>query len=397
MTCRRADFDLPEDLVYLNSAYMGPLPRAVRDAGAAALARRAQPWQLGAADFFEPAERVRAQCATLVNGDAESIALVPTAAWGLGCVAAQIQARAGQNIVVLGEQFPSNIYAWQPLIAQGAHFRVVSAPNGEQRAARWNAALLEAIDADTVLVAMEQAHWTDGTLFDLTAVGRRAREVGAWFVIDATQTVGVMPLDVHAVQPDALVAHCYKSMLSNYGLGFAWYGPRMQQGRPTEQSWLLRQGAQDFARLVDYQDAYAPGMRRFDSSTRANPVLIGMLEAALDYMSGCGAARIRTYLSAISRAFVEGVRTRGWRVADESERAPNLFGLQAPKGTDLERVRTLLAGLQAPKGTDLERVRTLLAQRRIHVSVRGSVIRVSPHVYNTPNDFARLLDALGHL
>jgi selenocysteine lyase/cysteine desulfurase len=379
LRCRRADFDLPDDLVYLNSAYMGPLPRAVRQAGESALACRAQPWQLGAADFFEPAERVRAQCASLVNGEAESIALVPTAAWGLGCVAAQIQARAGQNIVVLGEQFPSNIYAWQPLLEQGARFRVVPAPQGERRAARWNAALLEAIDTDTVLVAVEQAHWTDGTLFDLAAVGRRAREVGAWFVIDATQTVGVMPLDVQSIQPDALVAHCYKSMLCNYGLGFAWYGPRMSHGRPVEQSWLLRQGAQDFARLVDYQDAYAPGMRRFDSSTRANPVLISMLDAALNYMSDCGETRIRAYLRSISRAFVEGVRTLGWRVSDESDRAANLFGLHAPQGTDLERVRTLLA------------------QRRIHVSVRGSAIRVSPHVYNTPDDFARLLDALGHL
>src|SRR5260370_26747486 len=93
-----------------------------------------------------------------------------------------------------------------------------SPSTGASRAALWNDAVVRAIDSNTVLVAVEPAHWTDGTLFHLEMIGARCREVGAAFVVDATQTVGAMPFDVLRVQPDALVVHSYKSMLSNYSL-----------------------------------------------------------------------------------------------------------------------------------------------------------------------------------
>ena len=101
--------------------------------------------------------------------------------------------------------------------------RPVAAPLGDahdpagwrRRCAAWHDALEAAIDRDTALVALEPAHWTDGTRFDLDRLARRARAVGAAFVVDATQVAGVMPLDVGALQPDALVAHSYKSIFPN--------------------------------------------------------------------------------------------------------------------------------------------------------------------------------------
>lgn len=384
LTCQAALFALNGTDCWLNSAYMGPLPLAVQQAGIAALARRAFPVDLTAADFFTPAERVRTLCAQLVQADPEAVALVPTAAYGLAIVARNLPVRRGQNVVVLGEQFPSNVYPWRNWREQGVALRTVAAPDAPwsasrpdaSRAALWNDAVVAAIDADTVLVAIEQAHWTDGTLFDLARIGARARAVSAAFVIDGTQTVGAMPLDVAALRPDALVVHSYKAMLCNYGLGFAVLGPRFAAGIPLEESWLLRQGAEDFARLVDYQDAYAPGARRFDSSTRANPMLIAMLEASCRLLLDWQPARIRAYLLDIERDFVARVRALGCEVADEPERAANLFGVRLPAGLDPEACRAHLAA------------------QRIHVSVRGNSVRVAPHVYNDRNDLGRLADAM---
>ena len=387
LRCQRDLFSLPDGHCYLNSAFMGPLPRLVEQAGVAALTARASPIGLTPKDFFEPAERTRGLCVRLVNADPERVAFVPTAAYAMAIVAKNLRPRSGQNVVMLGDMFPSNVYAWRNWRADNVEMRTVLAPAapwssqsiGASRAALWNDSIVRAIDADTALVAVEPAHWTDGTLFDLEGIGGRCREVGAAFVVDATQTVGAMPFDVQRVQPDALVVHCYKSMLSNYGLGFAVFSDRFLDASPLEESWLMRAGSENFARLVDYEDRYAPGMRRFDTSLRANPILIAMLEAACRLLIEWQPGRVREYLLKIERQSVDRMRSLGFEVADEAERCANLFGVKLPAGMDAEVCRQHLARLQ------------------IHVAVRGSAVRVSPHVYNDERDLKQLTDALAQL
>jgi selenocysteine lyase/cysteine desulfurase len=388
LVCQRHEFSIDpnnEGHIWLNSAYMGPLPLRTQRAGDAALNARAFPVSLTPGDFFEPAERVRTTLARLVNADAERIAFVPNVANGMAIVAKNFAPKRGQNVVLLGEQFPSNVYPWRDWRADGVELRTIAAPDApwsasisekQSRASLWNEAILNAIDTNTSMVSIEQAHWTDGTLFDLVNIGRRCREVGALFVIDATQTVGAMPLDCEAIQPDALIVHSYKSMLSNYGLGFAVFSEKFANAKPLEESWLMRAGSDNFARLVDYQDAYAHGMRRFDTSLRVNPSLINMLGASVECLLEWQPVRIREYLLGIERDFVERVRAIGFEVADEQERAANIFGLKLPLGTRTEAYRAALAA------------------RKIHVSVRGSAIRVSPHVYNDSKDLQALADAL---
>jgi selenocysteine lyase/cysteine desulfurase len=274
---------------------------------------------------------------------------------------------------MLAGQFPSNVYAWRGWQAGGVEMRFVPRPS---YAADWTAAMVEAMDANTALVACEQAHWTDGTLIELAAIGKRARQLGAAFVIDATQTAGAMPLDCAAIQPDLLVAHSYKCMLANYGLGFAVIGERFARADPVEQSWLLRAGSENFARLVDYQDAYASGVRRFDTSVRANPILVGMLEAACDLLLAWEPVRIRSYLLDITRTALAELDQVGLATLPEEARAANIFGIRLPTGADPERVRASLA------------------TQRIFGSIRGTSVRVSPHVYNDEADLHRLATAL---
>ncbi len=382
LRCQKHLFSLPEGHTYLNSAFMGPLPLPVQQAGIQALSARAAPVGLSPKDFFEPAEHARQLYARLVNADPECVAFIPHIAHAAAIVAKNLHPQPGQNVVLLGDMFPSNVYAWRNWREQGVELRTVSAPavaspaEHASRAARWNEAVEQAIDARTVLVAVEQAHWTDGTLFELERIGKRCRAVGAAWVVDATQTLGVMPFDVQALQPDMLMAHSYKSMLSNYGLGFAVLGERFQHGSPLEESWLMRSGSEDFARLVDYVDGYAPGMRRFDTSLRANPLLIHMLIAALELLLQWEPQRTRDYLYGIAREPLERLRGSGFAVGAQEERSANLFGITLPPGLNPEHCRA-----------ELQR-------RRIHVAVRGSAVRISPHVYNDAQDLHVLVDAL---
>ncbi len=380
LTCQKSQFALPEDEHYLNCAYMSPLSVAVEAAGQAGVARKRVPSRLTPADFFAEADRARALFARLVNApDPARIAIIPAASYGLAVAARNLPVAAGQNIVITHEQFPANVHAWRTLAsgASGVELRAVRPPDGgEGRGLEWNARLLEAIDARTAIVALGHVHWTDGTKFDLDAVGRRAREVGAALVVDGTQSVGALPFDVAAIQPDALVCATYKWLMGPYSLGFAYLGPRFDGGVPLEETWIGRAGSENFKDLVNYRDDYQAGAVRYDVGERSNFALMPMAIAALEQVLEWQPERIQAYCATLSRELLARVGELGYRVEDAASRGAHLFGLRAPAGADIASVG--------------ERLRA----RKVHVSLRGSAIRVAPHVYNDSRDMEALMAAL---
>ena len=378
LTCQRDLVHLPDGLHYLNCAYMAPLLKSVEAAGVEALRRRRDPTAITAPDFFTDPNRARALFARLVGGDESRVAIIPGVSYGMATVAKNVTLRAGQNVMVAHAQFPSNVYGWRRKCEEsGATLRAVAPPDAaEGRAREWNVRLLEAIDADTALVALGNVHWTDGTRFDLEAIGERAREVGALLVIDGTQSVGAMPFDVSRVRPDALICAAYKWLLGPYTIGLAYYGERFDGGIPLEETWLARRGSDDFARLVDYADDYEPGAVRFDMAERASFALMPMLIAGLEQILAWGAENIQTYCATLTRELLAEARTLGYTVEDEAWRGAHLFGLRVPAGRDPARLKLALD------------------QRRVAVSLRGDAVRVAPHVYSSPDDLAALADAL---
>lgn len=378
LSCQRHRFSLPEGTHYLNCAYMGPLSEAVVQAGIAGMRRKCAPRTISARDFFADGERARALFAKLAGAaDPTRVAIIPAVSYGIATVAKNTASRRGQNIVIAGEQFPSNVYAWRRLAARDSlELRVITAPDSARRGESWNDAVLGAIDARTAVVALPQVHWTDGTRFDLVRIGEEARRAGAALVIDATQSLGAMPFDLAAIQPDAVVCAAYKWLLGPYSIGLAWYGERYDGGIPLEESWIARDGSEDFRGLVNYRDEYQPGSLRYDVGEWSNFILLPMLVAALEQLREWSAERIQAYCADISHDAILAARDLGFTVEDPAWRGAHLFGMRAPPGADI---------------ADLQ---TRLDQHGISVSLRGTAVRVAPHVYNDRNDFDALVDAL---
>ena len=310
--------------------------------------------------------------------DPSRIAIIPAASYGLAIAARNLPVGAGQNIVVTHEQFPANVHAWRKLAGtRDVELRTVHPPDAaDGRGRGWNTRVLEAIDARTAIVALGHVHWTDGTKFDLEAIGSRAREVGAALVIDGTQSVGALPFDVAAIQPDALICATYKWLMGPYSLGFAYLGPRFDDGEPLEETWIGRAGSENFKDLVNYRDDYQPGAVRYDVGERTNFALMPMAIAALEQVLDWQPTRIQDYCAALTGDLMARVGALGYRVEDAAYRGAHLFGLRAPAGTDITAIG--------------DRLR----QRQVHVSLRGSAIRVSPHVYNDARDVDALVAAL---
>ena len=378
MQSQRHLFSLPDGEHYLNGAYMSPMPKRVADTGIAGIARKTVPSGIHAEDFFRDTERVRTLFAHLIHAiDSSRVAIIPAVSYGIATVARNTRFESGQNIVVADEQFPSNVYAWREAARRhGVELRTVAPPHGMPRAEAWNARMIDAIDQRTVIVAVAPVHWTDGTRFDLEAIGARARDCDAAFIVDGTQSVGAMPFDVHRVSPDALICAGYKWLLGPYSLGVGYFGPRYDGGIPLEEGWIARRGSEDFRRLVDYQDDYQPGALRYDVGQRSNFILMPMLVAALEQVLAWDLNEVQAYCRTLTEELFAELGALGFEVEEERWRGGHLFGLHAPSHVDLAEVQRQLQ------------------TRRVSVSLCGSAIRVSPHVYNDTSDVAVLLDVL---
>lgn len=378
LRCQREAFSLPPDLHYLNCAYMSPLPRVVEEAGVQGIARKRNPSVLGTGDFFEESQEVRRLFARLINApDPNALAIIPSVSYGIGVAAKNTPLTVGQNIVLLEEQFPGNVYGWRRLAwDRGGEIRMVGPGKGGRRGRAWNEMILEAIDANTGVVALAPVHWTDGTVFDLEAIGRKAREVGAALVIDGTQSVGALPFDVEKLRPDALIVASYKWLMGPYSIGVGYFGPRFADGVPLEETWIAREGSEDFRALVDYQDGYQPGAVRFDVGERSNFILVPMLVRALRLILEWGPDRIQAYTAGLSRDVLEEAASLGYAVEEKAFRAGHIFGLRMPEGLELDRLDQALR------------------KESVSASLRGSALRVSPNVYNDATDMEALGRAL---
>lgn len=369
---RREEFAIPPGIAYFNTANLSPQLHRVRLAGEAALQRRGQPWTISAEDWFSDVERLRALFGELVGGDAEGVALVPATSYGFAVAARNLSLREGNRVVVLADEYPSGIYTWRAATrAVGAEIVTVSRTTGQT----WTDAVLEVLDERVAVVSVPNVHWTDGALIDLAAVSARSHEIGARLVIDGSQSIGAMPLDVAALRPDFVVTVGYKWLLGPFGVGYLYVAEEHRQGGPLEQNWIVRDGAEDFARLVDYRDEYQPGARRFDVGQRTKFELLPMAIAALEQLHSWQVPHVADALSRLSRAIATEATDLGLDPLPTEQRGPHMLGVRLP-----ESVRS--------------RILPALEAADCFAAVRGESLRIAPHLHVDDDDVERLVTAL---
>ena len=371
--CQRAAFDIPDDVAYFNCAYMAPMLKTVRKAAEAAIAHVGQPWQVAADEFFSPPERARALFARLIHARPDDVAITPSASFGISTAARNLRLGKGQVIVMLDEEFPSNVYAWQALAKRdGGEIRIVRRPAD----ADWTSAVLSALDDRVAIAALSHCHWTDGGHLDLERISQALQQIGARLVLDVTQSLGVIPLDVTRIKIDYLACASYKWLLGPYSIGFLYAAAEHHGGEPLDYNWITREKSENFAGLVDYRDGYQPGARRYDMGERASFILIPMVVAALEQVLAWTPEAIAETLGGITERIADRASALGISVAPRSLRAPHILGVRFRDG--------------APPAL-VEQLRL----QNIFVSIRGQMLRIAPHVFTSDADVDRLLGALG--
>ncbi|GAB5551316.1 MAG: aminotransferase class V-fold PLP-dependent enzyme [Saprospiraceae bacterium] len=375
LDCQKDLFNLDNKVTYLNCAYMSPQLKSVAQVGKQQIGKKDQPWTISIPDFYEPVKALKAAFAKLIHAEhSNRIALIPSASYGIATVTQNIDLQEGQKVLMPAEQFPSNYYSWERLCQKkGGQIHFVKAPDNLNRSEDWSARIIEAIDGQTAVVALGHVHWADGSLFDLKAIRKACDRVGAYLIIDGTQSVGALPFNVQEIKPDALICGGYKWLLGPYSLGLAYYGPRFDDGIPLEENWISRHNSEDFAGLVNYEPRYQAGAARYSVGEHSNFFLVPQLLEAITQLNAWQPENIQEYCKHIATDAIHTLLDMDMQIDQSAQKAHHLFGVRLPKGLDLKRLKSSFS------------------ENNVFVSQRGNAIRVAPHVYNTKTDLKYLV------
>jgi kynureninase len=368
-----SEFPITRDLVYLNNCSLTPLPRSGRER----IERFAREWtELGGRAWYDhwigEYEALRDDLAKVLGATRDEVAIVPNVSAGLVGVASTLDYAKRPKVVIADLDFPTDGHAFHAVADRGARVEFVRSPDR----VRVPLELFErAVDESTSAVCTGHVYFTTGWIQDVRALAEICHRKGAVLIVDAYQSIGAFPFDVHAAGVDYLVGGTLKWLMGGPGIAFL-YARRdvADHARPSAVGWW---GVMDpFAFDVEHL-AYGTGARRFEYGTPAVAAIYAA-RAGLALLDQVGIATVRERHMLLAQRLVDGALAQGWSV-----RCPRVA-----------EERTAIVTLEHPDPSSA--VEKLRAQGLI-CDYRPRLIRLSPHYFNTAAEIDRALELLAPL
>ncbi|HUW83297.1 MAG TPA: aminotransferase class V-fold PLP-dependent enzyme [Phycisphaerae bacterium] len=364
------EFPITRQYNFLDNAAVAPISRRAAQAMHAYVDQAQESGPVDS-EWYARADRVRQLAAQLLNASTEEVTFIKNTSEGLSFVANGLPWHQGDNVVTAAGEFPANIYPWMNLAPRGVQLKMVPEHDGciplEQ--------LIEAIDSRTRLVTISAVQFASGFRTDLAALGHACRQKGVLLCVDAIQALGVLPIDVQAMQIDFLSADGHKWLCGPEGAGI-FYCRRELLGQlhPSTPGWVCMVDAKDYGR---YHFEFRPDARRFDSGSYNIAGILG-LGGSLELLLELGVDRIARHVLDLTDRLAAGLTGKGYRVI--SDRSP----------THASGIVAFASGRH-----DHSQIRQWLHhQHRVIISCRRGRLRASPHVYNTPRQIDELIELL---
>jgi len=368
----KADFDLG-DTVYLNGANHGPFPRRTIAAVLEALEWKRDPSLLDDSVYFTLPDRIRRAAAPFLGAEAEQIAVTSGASTGVGLMVQGLDWQDGDHVLVPAGEFPTNYLPWESLRPRGVDVTTFEPGDGAD-AARIRAALR----AQTRVVSVGHVNFASGYRIDLDAVGAVCAESGALLVVDASQSLCAVPLDVEACGAALVTAAGYKWMCSPYGTGLFWIRPDLVDRLTVPVvNWESVEGADDFNALTELELEYRPGAVRFDMPETAAFLNGAGMAASLEFLGEIGVTRIHAHALALLDRVLDGLPA-GFRA--DGDLGPGR--------------RSTIVRIVGPGAAETRAAWERCVSAGVSVSLRENGIRVSPGVWNAVADADRFLEIL---
>lgn len=363
-------FPVTSNLIYLNTAAVGPLSVLAADAIIRQTIDQRDVGALHWRDWYREYDRLRESAARLIGATPAEIAILKNTSEGLSFVAEGVRWREGENVVTTDLEFPSNSTPWRRLDRHGVETRVVRSRDGAYEPADVEAL----IDERTRLVSVSSVAFHNGFAADLEAIGDICARRGVLFCVDAIQSVGVLPMDVRSAKIDFLCADGHKWMCGPEGAAIFFVAKeKLDRLDVLESGWtnFERRG-----RFIDCPVDLLPDSRRFEAGSLPTINIFG-LRAAIDLILDTGIDNIRDYVLGLATRFAERLEEIGWRVATPRPIRSGIVGA-IPPGVE----PTLL------------RWHRTLEENGVICAPREGLLRFSPHLFNEDAEIDRVIELL---
>jgi cysteine desulfurase / selenocysteine lyase len=346
----RAQFPVAENLVYLNHAAVAPLCKPAADA-MRGLADDACQWGSFHYDQWMACyEGFRAAAAKLIGSGAGEIAITKNTSEGIATIQMGLDWRAGDKVVAFQEEFPANFFPWKRLEARGVRVEWLSIYDPLEK--------IEAAVKGARLLSVSFVNYLSGHRVDLQAIGDICHRHDCFYFVDAIQGLGVFPIDVKAMHIDAVL----------------YVGAHVQDRiEPVEFGWTNIAGYNDYAcrdmTLRTDAGRYEPGT--------LNTIGCYGLRASMEFLLEVGVENVGPQVLHNAAALAGGAIDKGYElmIPRPAESCSGIVSMQKP-------------------GVDSRYVVKQLREARITAAPRQGWVRVSPHLYNNPDDIGRFIEAL---
>jgi cysteine desulfurase/selenocysteine lyase len=365
----RREFPVTEKYIYLDHAGVSPISLRVKDAVETFLAESAEGGAFHYPEWSQRIVEIRRSCAHLVNAAPGEIAFVKSTSHGLSIVAEGLDWKQGDNVLIYGKEFPSNLYPWMNLKRKGVEVRFIPSRDGRISIDD----IQQLIDPRTRLLALSSVQFSNGFRIDLGKTGDLCKNKGVLFCVDAIQSLGAFPMDVKAFQIDFLSADAHKWLLGPEGIGIFYCRQGLAERlHPPLVGWkcVKNEFAFDQPDFCLKNDAL-----RFEEGSMNLMGIFG-LGAAVDLLFEAGIENIQERVLGLGDIIIKEAGARGYSVL-------------TPKEKIARGGNVTFSG-----NFDPSQMRDALLKKDIMVNVRGGGLRVSPHFYNSTEEIIRLFQSL---
>jgi selenocysteine lyase/cysteine desulfurase len=353
----RGDFPVVDDRIYLNSAYIAPVHRAVIAASQAHVEAKSK-GSLQVAELIRSNDTVREKFARLINATPDEIGLLFSTGDGENVIANGVGLKRGDNVVVDDLHYTTEFVLYRALEAsRGIELRIVKNRDGVVTAADFE----PHIDKRTRIVSVAWVSNQNGFRHDMRPIADLAHAHRAVFYADAVQAAGMIDLDVRAAGVDALCSGSYKWLMSEFGVAPFFVSraevDRIQSDRIGEFA-IARNDPDRRYQLVKNASKFEGTSRSFGA--------VAQLQASLFYLEKIGVARIEEHTVALAQQLYAGLVTQGYKMF-------------TPPGN-----RSSIVTFYITKPADY--FRTALGAAKIDVTIRNAQVRVSPALFNNADE-----------